>query len=389
MSAPSAHVCVFTALACLCVFVLPITSQTGYNRLIIEKPFGHDLESSNELAASLSQFSSQEIYRIDHYLGKEIVQNIFHFRFANLLFSRMWNRDNIANVRIIFKENFGTQGRGGYFDKSGIIRDILQNHLLQVLCAVGMERPNSLSADDIRDEKVRMLKCTRTIKLEDCRLGQYAGAKTALPNDPLSTEGYRDDEGVPDDSVTPTYCAIDMRIDNERWAGVPFILSAGKALDERKCEVRIQFKDVPGNLFGGKAARNELVLRIQPNEAIFLKTTNKQPGLSSEIVPSYLDLTYNERFEGYKPVDAYERLILDVLQGDQSHFVRGDELEEAWKIFTPMLHQVRKKNSACATRLSCAGVDWHGTNLQLAPCLSMPALRLPCCTNTSCFCVRS
>jgi len=317
-------------------------STTGYNRIIIEKPFGHDLESSNVLGQALAKILVEpEIYRIDHYLGKEVVQNIFHLRFANMLFSRVWNRDNIANVRIIFKENFGTQGRGGYFDKSGIIRDILQNHLLQVFCAVAMERPVSLEADAVRDEKCKLLQCTERIKLDDVRLGQYVGVAQALPDDPASTQGYRDDEGVPDDSITPTYCAIDMRVNNERWAGVPFILSAGKALDERKCEVRIQFKDLPGNLYAGAGSqRNELVMRIQPEEAVYIKMTNKSPGMSSEPTPTYLDLTYKDRFPGYNPIDAYERLILDVLKGDQKSFVRGDELEEAWKIFTPILHQI-------------------------------------------------
>ncbi len=214
-------------------------SPKGWTRVIIEKPFGHDSESSEKLSKVFQGlFKEEEIYRIDHYLGKEMVQNLMTLRFANMLFHPTWNRDYISSVTITFKENIGTQGRGGYFDKSGIIRDIMQNHLLQILCLAAMERPASTSPDDIRDEKVKVLKSTREIELEDVVLGQYEGDPQGQTED--ARTGYREDPTVPDDSVTPTYAAAVLRINNERWEGVPFIMRAGKALNERKAEVRIQ-----------------------------------------------------------------------------------------------------------------------------------------------------
>eukprot|EP00729_Bicosta_minor_P016638 gene16638-4456_t len=308
-------------------------SQNGWNRIVVEKPFGRDAASSDKLSVHLTAlFHESEIYRIDHYLGKEMVQDLFQLRFGNQMFSSIWNRDNIDNVQVTFKEDFGTQGRGGYFDSSGIIRDILQNHLLQVLSVVAMDAPASLSADDIRTEKVKVLKAIAPIKVEDC-------------NDDAAM-GYLDDEGVPDDSVTPTFCTTVLRINNPRWDGVPFIMRAGKALDERKAEIRIQFKDVAGSLFpDGTAARNELVVRIQPDEAVWLKTVGKKPGMSTELVTTYLDLTYKNRYDDYVTVDAYERLILDVINGEQQHFVRSDELSEAWRIWTPVLHQMEAERT--------------------------------------------
>ena len=225
-------------------------STTGWNRIVVEKPFGHDAASSDELSHHLTAlFEESEIYRIDHYLGKEMVQDLFQLRFGNQIFSSIWNRDNIDNVQITFKEDFGTQGRGGYFDSSGIIRDILQNHLLQVLSLVAMDVPASLSADDIRSEKVKVLKAIAPIKVEDCVLGQYVKSPNPPAGNSDAAMGYLDDEGVPADSVTPTFCTTVLRINNPRWDGVPFIMRAGKALDERKAEIRIQFKDVPGSLF--------------------------------------------------------------------------------------------------------------------------------------------
>lgn len=317
-------------------------SSNGWNRIVVEKPFGHDAESSEKLSVHLTGlFEEREIYRIDHYLGKEMVQDLFQLRFGNQIFSSIWNRDNIGNVQVTFKEDFGTQGRGGYFDSSGIIRDILQNHLLQVLSVVAMDVPVSLSADDIRSEKVKVLKSIAPIKVEDCVLGQYVKSPNPEPGNDDAAMGYLDDAGVPDDSVTPTFCTTVLRINNARWDGVPFIMRAGKALDERKAEIRIQFKDVPGSLFpAGTVARNELVVRIQPDEAVWLKTVGKKPGMSTELVTTYLDLTYKNRYDDYATVDAYERLILDVLQGEQQHFVRSDELAEAWRIWTPVLHQM-------------------------------------------------
>lgn len=317
-------------------------SPTGWSRIIVEKPFGKDSDSSAELSQHLSGlFKEEEIYRIDHYLGKEMVQNLMVLRFANSTFQPVWNRNNIANVTITFKEPFGTQGRGGYFDEFGIIRDVMQNHLLQVMSLVAMEKPATERAEDIRDEKVKVLRCIHPIKLGEVVLGQYVGNPDGEGDAKLS---YLDDKTVPVGSRTPTYAMAAMHIRNERWDGVPFILKCGKALNERKAEVRVQFRDVPGDIFGGKCRRNELVIRLQPNEAMYLKVMTKTPGMSFEPVESELDLTYKARYGDIALPDAYERLILDTLSGSQAHFVRSDELAEAWRIFTPLLHVIEKEN---------------------------------------------
>ncbi|XP_018028097.1 glucose-6-phosphate 1-dehydrogenase isoform X3 [Hyalella azteca] len=312
----------------------------AWTRVIIEKPFGRDAASSEKLSRHLAGlFKEEELYRIDHYLGKEMVQNLMALRFGNRIFGPTWNRDNIASVFISFKEPFGTQGRGGYFDDFGIIRDVMQNHLLQILCLVSMERPSSTSADDIRDEKVKVLKSIASIDLPDVVLGQYVAADDAQPNTDAAL-GYLDDPTVPAGSNTPTYAMAVLRIHNERWEGVPFILRCGKALNERKAEVRVQYRDVSGDIFKGLSKRNELVVRVQPGEAIYCKVNNKTPGMSFGIEETELDLTYNSRYSHAKLPDAYERLILDVFCGSQMHFVRTDELAEAWRIFTPLLHKI-------------------------------------------------
>ncbi|XP_047334257.1 glucose-6-phosphate 1-dehydrogenase, cytoplasmic isoform [Impatiens glandulifera] len=300
----------------------------GWTRIVVEKPFGRDLESAEKLSTEIGElFDEPQIYRIDHYLGKELVQNLLVLRFANRLFLPLWNHDNIANVQIVFREDFGTDGRGGYFDEYGIIRDIIQNHLLQVLCLVAMEKPVSLKPEHIRDEKVKVLQSVLPIKDEEIILGQY--------------EGYTDDPTVPDHSNTPTFATMVLRIHNERWEGVPFILKAGKALNSRKAEIRVQFKDVPGDIFKcKKQGRNEFVIRLQPSEAMYMKLTVKQPGLEMLTVQSELDLSYGQRYQDVIIPEAYERLILDTIKGDQQHFVRRDELKAAWEIFTPLLHRI-------------------------------------------------
>jgi len=318
-----------------------MAQEPFWTRVIVEKPFGRDSASSAELAVHISGlFKENQIYRIDHYLGKEMVQNIMVLRFANRIMGK-WDRDNVASVVISFKEPFGTQGRGGYFDNFGIIRDIMQNHLLQILSLIAMEKPVSTNAEDMRDEKVKALKAIPPIELEDCVLGQYAGNSEGEGD---AKEGYLDDPTVPNDSVTPTYALAVMKIINERWDGVPFIMRAGKALNERKTEVRIQFKDIPGDIYpGGQVQRNELVMRVQPGEAVYMKVMTKKPGMSFDCEETELDLSYNSRYKDVKMPDAYERLILDVFFGSQMHFVRTDELAEAWRIFTPLLHRIEKE----------------------------------------------
>ncbi|KAD3641104.1 hypothetical protein E3N88_30328 [Mikania micrantha] len=300
----------------------------GWTRIVVEKPFGKDLASAEELSSQIGElFEEPQIYRIDHYLGKELVQNLMVLRFANRLFLPLWNRDNISNIQIVFREDFGTDGRGGYFDQYGIIRDIIQNHLLQVLCLVAMEKPVSLKPEHVRDEKVKVLQSVLPIEDSEVVLGQY--------------EGYTDDPTVPDNSNTPTFATMVLRIHNERWEGVPFIMKAGKALNSRKAEIRVQFKDVPGDIYKcKKQGRNEFVIRLQPSEAMYMKLTVKQPGLEMTTVQSELDLSYGQRYQETIIPEAYERLILDTIRGDQQHFVRRDELKAAWEIFTPLLHRI-------------------------------------------------
>ena len=212
-------------------------SPTGWTRVIVEKPFGKDSASSADLSDHLKKlFSEEQLYRIDHYLGKEMVQNLISLRFGNMIFGPTWNRDSIASVTITFKEPFGTQGRGGYFDEFGIIRDVMQNHLLQILCLAAMEKPVTTSPDDIRDEKVKVLKAIPSLSLSSCVLGQYSGDPDS--DDPDARLGYLEDPTVPEGSSCPTFAAAVLKINNERWDGVPFMLKCGKALDERKAEVR-------------------------------------------------------------------------------------------------------------------------------------------------------
>eukprot|EP00667_Euglena_gracilis_P008922 EG_transcript_9049 len=317
-------------------------SDSGWNRIIVEKPFGRDLPSAQKMAQDLgASFAEEQIYRIDHYLGKEMVQNVTSVRFANKVFSSVWNKENIANVQITFKEPFGTEGRGGYFDQFGVIRDVIQNHLLQVLTLVAMERPKSLSADAIRDEKVHVLRTVRAINPEDVVLGQYVHG----PNG--EGEAYLEDKTVPAGSRTATFATVVLFVDNDRWDGVPWILKAGKATNERKAEIRIQFKKelLP---FKDQAARNELVIRLQPEEAIYLKLMVKQPGLHplDSLTQTELDLAYQSRYEDVQLPDAYSGLIYDCLCGNQGNFVRTDELLEAWKVFTPLLQHIEESGQA-------------------------------------------
>jgi glucose-6-phosphate 1-dehydrogenase len=308
-------------------------SKSGTTRVIVEKPFGHDSKSSAELSKQLgSLFEEQEIYRIDHYLGKEMVQNLMILRFANSVFEPLWNRFFISNVQITFKEDIGTEGRGGYFDKFGIIRDVMQNHLVQIFALVGMEPPVSLQASDIGDEKVKFLRCVEPLQPEDLVIGQFGASEDG------KKPSYLADDGVPKDSRTETFATAILRVNNSRWKGVPFILKCGKGLTERKAEIRIQFSRTGSYLFGD-VPPNELVLRVQPDEAVYLKMCSKKPGLSNSLDQIELDITYKDRFDVRLP-EAYERLIFDVIRGDHNLFVRKDELAAAWDIFTPALHHL-------------------------------------------------
>lgn len=321
------------------------SSKTGWTRVIVEKPFGRDSASSKELSDGLAcHLREEQIYRIDHYLGKELIENLTVLRFANSVFEPLWSRQYIRNVQIIFSENFGTEGRGGYFDQYGIIRDVIQNHLLQIVALFAMEPPVSLDAEDIRNEKVKVLRSMKVVGLEDTVLGQYRARKTKNHTYP----GYLDDDTVPANSLTPTFSAVSMFINNARWDGVPFLLKAGKALHTRRAEIRVQFRHVPGNLYRGKFGSdldqytNELVIRIQPKEGIYLKINNKVPGIGLRLDQTRLDLQYQSTYNKELP-DAYERLLLDVVNGDKRLFIRHDELEAAWRLFTPVLHEIEDK----------------------------------------------
>ncbi|GMJ13118.1 glucose-6-phosphate dehydrogenase 2 [Hibiscus trionum] len=324
---------------------LSASSYNGWTRVIVEKPFGRDSESSAALTKTLKQYLAEDqIFRIDHYLGKELVENLSVLWFANLIFEPLWSRRYIRNVQLIFSEDFGTEGRGGYFDNYGIIRDIMQNHLLQILALFAMETPVSLDAEDIRNEKVKVLRSMRPLRLEDVVVGQYKSRSRGGVTYP----SYTDDKTVPKDSLTPTFAAAALFIDNARWDGVPFLMKAGKALHDRRAEIRVQFRHVPGNLYNRNfgtdldRATNELVIRVQPGEAIFLKINNKVPGLGMRLDRSNLNLHYAARYSKEIP-DAYERLLLDAIEGERRLFIRSDELDAAWALFTPVLAELEEK----------------------------------------------
>ncbi|KAF8680825.1 hypothetical protein HU200_045522 [Digitaria exilis] len=324
------------------------SSVNGWTRVIVEKPFGRDSESSAALTRGLKQYLVEDqIFRIDHYLGKELVENLSVLRFSNLVFEPLWSRQYIRNVQLIFSEDFGTEGRGGYFDSYGIIRDIMQNHLLQILALFAMETPISLEAEDIRNEKVKVLRSMKPLQLEDVVIGQYKSHTKGGTTYP----GYTDDKTVPKDSVTPTFAAAALFINNARWDGVPFLMKAGKALHTKRAEIRVQFRHVPGNLYKGSfgtdldRATNELVIRVQPDEAIYLKINNKIPGLGMRLDRSNLNLHYAARYSKEIP-DAYERLLLDAIEGERRLFIRSDELDAAWSLFTPLLKELEEKRIA-------------------------------------------
>ncbi|KAL5717471.1 hypothetical protein ACHQM5_010465 [Ranunculus cassubicifolius] len=321
------------------------SSGNGWTRVIVEKPFGRDSESSAALTSSLKQYLVEDqIFRIDHYLGKELVENLSVLRFSNLIFEPLWSRQYIRNVQFLFSEDFGTEGRGGYFDNYGIIRDIMQNHLLQILALFAMETPVSLDAEDIRNEKVKVLRSMKPLELENVVIGQYKSHTKGGVTYPA----YTDDKTVPKGSLTPTFAAAACFINNARWDGVPFLMKAGKALHSKSAEIRVQFRHVPGNIYNRSfgtdldRATNELVIRVQPDEAIYLKINNKVPGLGMRLDRSNLNLHYAARYSKEIP-DAYERLLLDAIEGERRLFIRSDELDAAWALFTPLLKELEEK----------------------------------------------
>ena len=310
--------------------------EPGWQRIVVEKPFGHDLASAVQLNAELTRFAhEQQVFRIDHYLGKETVQNILMFRFANSIFERLWNRDSVDHVQITVSENLGVGGRGGYYEEAGALRDMVQNHLLQVMALVAMEPPVSLDAEPIRDEKVKLLKSIRPLTPDSVAKQVVRGQYFAGTIDGKPVPGYRQEPKVKADSNTETYVALKLLVDNWRWAGVPFYLRTGKYLPLSASEVRIQFRPTPNVLFaafcGNKLDPNALTLRLQPNEGISLRFNGKVPGTSTSERPVRMSFSYNSEFGAYTP-EAYERLLLEAMAGDATLFIRRDEVEAAWGI---------------------------------------------------------
>ncbi|MDO5648515.1 glucose-6-phosphate dehydrogenase [Paracoccus sp. (in: a-proteobacteria)] len=303
------------------------------SRIVVEKPFGRDLATARELNATLAQhFDEHQIYRIDHYLGKETVQNLMAVRFANILFEPLWNAQYVDHVQITVAETVGVAGRGSYYDKSGAIRDMVQNHMMQLLCLIAMEPPYHFDPDAVRDEKLKVIRALEPVEPGDIVRGQYQ------PDD--GTAGYRDDAENPD-SRTESYVAMKVRIANWRWQGTPFYLRTGKKLRARTSEIAVTFKEPPHSIFDeGTPRANELVIRLQPNEGMKLKMMIKEPGPGGmRLVQVPLDMSFADALgaDGADMPDAYERLIMDVIRGNQTLFMRGDEVEAAWAWTDPII----------------------------------------------------
>ena len=325
---------------------LPLCGDKSHVRIVVEKPFGHDLKTAQELNALLGGlFAEEQIYRIDHYLGKETVQNILALRFANSLFEPIWNRRYVEYVQITASETVGLEGRGGYYEGSGALRDMIQNHLLQMLCMVATEAPISFDANEVRNKKVDVLNAIRRIKPEQVKdvavRGQYGpgekkGKEPGAPDRP----GYRQEEGVKPDSTTETFAAVKLFVDNWRWEDVPFYLRTGKSLPEKATVITIQFKPAPYYAFPEEATHswqpNRLTIGIQPAMDIRLRFQAKRPGQTLAIDPVEMVFSYKDAYDGQEP-EAYETLLLDVMTGDATLFMRADQVEAAWKVVTPIL----------------------------------------------------
>ena len=312
-------------------------------RVIIEKPFGTDLESARLLNRQIHEYLDEsQIYRIDHYLGKETVQNLLVFRFANGIFEPLWNRQYIDHVQITNAESVGVEGRGGYYDSAGVVRDMIQNHVFQVLALVAMEPPAHLGSEAVRDEKIKAMMAARAFTRErvraECVRGQYgAGSIDGKP-----VPGYREEPDVAPDSTTETFAMITMYFDNWRWAGVPFYIRSGKRLPKRVTEIAIQFKSAPHQLFGADVMEtvtpNQLIIRIQPDEGITMRFAAKVPGQITHIRDVNMDFRYGSSF-GVQLAEAYERLLLDCILGDSTLYARKDMTERGWELVMPILNE--------------------------------------------------
>ena len=315
--------------------------ERGYVRVIIEKPFGRDLESAKRLNDEVNRvFSESQVFRIDHYLGKETVQNILVFRFANGIFESVWNRNYIDNIQITVAETLGVEERGPFYEQAGALRDVVQNHIMELLSLVAMEPPISFEAEAIRNEKLKVWRAIKPIRIENTVRGQYALGNV----DGHQLLGYREESRVAPDSGTETFAALNLEIENWRWAGVPIYLRAGKRLEKRATEIAIQFKQPPMLFFdrlspgigGCDIQPNLLIMRIQPNEGISLRFGAKVPGPMTSVCPVVMDFQYADAF-GPSFTSGYERLLLDALFGDQTLFAHRDGVEASWALYTPIL----------------------------------------------------
>jgi glucose-6-phosphate 1-dehydrogenase len=342
----------------------------GFVRVIIEKPFGRNLQTARELNHKLHQaFREDQIYRIDHYLGKETVQNLLVFRFANGIFEPLWNRMYIDHVQMTVAETLGVEGRGSYYEEAGALRDIVQNHMMQLMSIVGMEPPSNFQAETVRDEKTKLLKAVRPIHADDALLNTIRGQYGPGWVEGQYVPGYRDEKDVDPKSLRETFVALKVDIDNWRWAGTPFYFRTGKRLPKRSTEIVIQFRRVPHSPFGYQAALpsgvlphdaidpNLLVLRIQPDEGIALRISAKLPGTSMRIRGVNMDFSYGSAFIEESP-DAYERLLLDCMLGDATLFTREDEVEEAWRFCTAILDGWRAHPPDSDQSPNYAAGDW-------------------------------
>jgi glucose-6-phosphate 1-dehydrogenase len=322
--------------------VYPWQQETPWSRVVIEKPFGHDLQSARALDHEVSRvLGERQVYRIDHYLGKETVQNILALRFGNSIFEPLWNRRHIASVQATVAEEVGMAGgRGDYYDSAGAIRDMIQNHMMQLLCLVAMEPPVDLSADAVRNEKVKVLQALPRWGAADVFRNVIRAQYTAGSIQGREVLGYRQEKGVAPDSTTETYVAMRLELNNWRWAGVPFFLRTGKRLPKRATEIAIEFRSPPTELFeperDGQSGANQLVLRIQPNEGASLAFEAKIPGSRRRLRQVRMDFRYGTAF-AVPPPEAYERLLLDVMLGDPTLFTRTDEVESAWRFISAIL----------------------------------------------------
>ena len=315
-------------------------SGQGWQRVVVEKPFGHDLASAQKLNSDLTRFAHEkQIFRIDHYLGKETVQNILMFRFSNAIFEQLWTRQSVDHIQITVSEKIGVGSRGGYYEEAGAMRDMVQNHLLQVMALIGMEPPVSLEAEAIRDEKVKLLKSIRPLQPGDVDANVVRGQYSEGDVGGQPRLAYRQETKVKPGSNVETYVAAKFFVDNWRWSGVPFYLRTGKNLALSASEVRVQFRPTPNVLFaaqcGTKLDANAITLRLQPNEGITLRFNGKIPGTSLQLRPVRMHFSYDSEFGAYTP-EAYERLLLEAMEGDATLFIRRDEVETAWGIVDPI-----------------------------------------------------